>query len=563
MLDHVIKKQAVWHVVIVLVMLLAAFGVSARIVYVHVVQSDFLKREGERHYKRNIPQYAYRGNILDRAGRELAVSAPSVSIWADPSDLLSDLDGLMQVSKMLETDFYGLKRRAEKLQHLDFMYIKRQVGPKVASRVQSANYGAVSIINERKRLYPEGNVFSHIVGVTDIDGNGVEGVELAFDAHLQGEDGEISVIRDRLGRSFAVIDTPKLKVDGEDVRLSVDRNIQYIGYSELRASLSHHDATSGMLLVLDVKRSKVLSMVNYPAYNPNDRRSMGMANMRNRVVTDIFEPGSSIKPFIIAAALESGRIDPADVIDVSPGYISLAGKKIKDSRNYKSLDIAGVLAKSSNVGIIKIASLIDDAVLADKLRDYGLFSSSGIELPGEATGLFLSQPEWGSTYKGYLSFGYGAALNALQLASSYMVLANGGIRRDVSILNNNDSLPGVRVMDAKAAATVLNMLRGVVSPEGTGNAADTAAYRVAGKTGTAKKLKNGIYQDDAYIAVFTGIAPAEDPEIVIAVIVDDPKKNGFYGGQVAAPVFSKVASRVLRYLDVKPDVEKIAQSVSG
>ena len=563
MLDHVIKKQAVWHVVIVLVMLLAAFGVSARIVYVHVVQSDFLKREGERHYKRNIPQYAYRGNILDRAGRELAVSAPSVSIWADPSDLLSDLDGLMQVSKMLETDFYGLKRRAEKLQHLDFMYIKRQVGPKVASRVQSANYGAVSIINERKRLYPEGNVFSHIVGVTDIDGNGVEGVELAFDAHLQGEDGEISVIRDRLGRSFAVIDTPKLKVDGEDVRLSVDRNIQYIGYSELRASLSHHDATSGMLLVLDVKRSKVLSMVNYPAYNPNDRRSMGMANMRNRVVTDIFEPGSSIKPFIIAAALESGRIDPADVIDVSPGYISLAGKKIKDSRNYKSLDIAGVLAKSSNVGIIKIASLIDDAVLADKLRDYGLFSSSGIELPGEATGLFLSQPEWGSTYKGYLSFGYGAALNALQLASSYMVLANGGMRRDVSILNNNDSLPGVRVMDAKAAATVLNMLRGVVSPEGTGNAADTAAYRVAGKTGTAKKLKNGIYQDDAYIAVFTGIAPAEDPEIVIAVIVDDPKKNGFYGGQVAAPVFSKVASRVLRYLDVKPDVEKIAQSVSG
>jgi cell division protein FtsI (penicillin-binding protein 3) len=537
MLDQIIKKQAVWHAVIVLVMLLAAFGVSARIVYVHVVQSDFLKREGERHYKRNIPQYAYRGNILDRAGRELAVSAPSVSIWADPSDLLSDLDGLMQVSKMLETDFYGLKRRAEKLQHLDFMYIKRQVGPKVASRVQSASYGAVSIINERKRLYPEGNVFSHIIGVTDIDGNGVEGVELAFDAHLQGEDGEISVIRDRLGRSFAVIDTPKLKVDGEDVRLSIDRNIQYIGYSELRASLSHHDATSGMLLVLDVKRSKVLSMVNYPAYNPNDRRSMGVANIRNRVVTDIFEPGSSIKPFIIAAALESGRIDPDDEIDVSPGYISLAGKKIKDSRNYKRLDIAGVLAKSSNVGIIKIASLIDDAVLADKLRDYGLFSSSGIELPGEATGLFLSQPEWGSTYKGYLSFGYGAALNALQLASSYMVLANGGIRRDVSILNNNDSLPGVRVMDAKAAATVLNMLRGVVSPEGTGYAADTAAYRVAGKTGTAKKLKNGIYQDDAYVAVFTGIAPAEDPEIVIAVIVDDPKKNGFYGGQVAAPVF--------------------------
>ena len=563
MLDHVIKKQAVWHIVIVLVMLLATFGVSARIVYVHVVQSDFLKREGERHYKRNIPQYAYRGNILDRAGRELAVSAPSVSIWADPSDLLSDLDSLMKVSRMLETDFYGLKRRAEKLRHQDFMYIKRQVGPEMAARVKSASYGVVSIINERKRLYPEGNVFSHIVGVTDIDGKGVEGVELAFDAHLQGEDGEISVIRDRLGRSFDVVDTPKVRVDGEDVELSVDRNIQYIGYSELRSSLSHHDATSGMLLILDVKRSKVLSMVNYPAYNPNARATIGAGNIRNRVVTDIFEPGSSIKPFVVAAALESGRLDATEMIDVSPGYITLAGKKIKDSRNYTRLDVAGVLAKSSNVGMVKIASQIDDAVLADKLRDYGLFTSSGIELPGEAAGLFFAQPEWGGTYKSFLSFGYGAALSAMQLASSYMVLATGGVRKDISILNNNDSLPGVRVMDAKVAKTVLDMLRGVVSPEGTAHAADTAAYRVAGKTGTAKKLKNGVYQDDAYIAVFTGIAPIDDPEIVVAVIIDDPKKNGFYAGQVAAPVFSKVASRVLRYLDVKPDVEKIAQPVSG
>jgi len=563
MLDQTIKKQAIWHTVIVLVMLFAAFGVSARIVYVHVAQSDFLKQEGERHYKRNIPQYAYRGNILDRAGRELAVSAPSVSIWADPSDLLDDLDRLMQISRMLKTDFYNLKRRAEGLKHQDFMYLKRQVGPEVAARIKSASYGVVSVINERKRLYPEGAVFSHIVGVTDIDGNGVEGVELAFDAHLQGEDGEISVIRDRLGRSFEVVDTPKVRVDGADVELSVDRNIQYIGYSELRSALSHHDATSGMLLVLDVKRSKVLSMVNYPAYNPNDRHSIGSGNLRNRVVTDIFEPGSSIKPFIVAAALESKQLSLDETVDVSPGYITLAGKKIKDSRNYKTLDVTGVLSKSSNVGIVKISSLIDDAVLADKLRDYGLFSSTGIELPGEVAGLFLAQPEWGSTYKGFLSFGYGAALSMLQLANSYMVLANKGVRKDISILNNNVSRPGVRVMDASVADTVLNMLREVVDKEGTGHAADTAAYRVAGKTGTAKKLKNGVYQDDAYVAVFTGIAPVSDPEIVIAVVIDDPKKNGFYGGQVAAPVFSRVASRVLRYLDVRPDIEKLALSASG
>jgi len=558
MLDSIIKKQGLWHVIIVLGMLLAAFGVSARVVYVHVVQSDFLKREGERHYKRNIPQYAYRGSVLDRAGKELAISAPSVSIWADPSDLLEDIDGLMGLSKLLKEDFYTLKRRAEKLRHLDFMYIKRQVEPARAASIESASRGMVSIINERKRLYPESNVFSHIVGVTDIDGRGVEGVELAFDAHLQGSDGEISVIRDRLGRSFEVIDTPKEKVDGNDVVLSVDRNIQYIGYSELRAALSRHDAASGMLIVLDVKRGKVLSMVNYPAYNPNDRSAAGMRNIRNRAVTDIFEPGSSIKPFIVAAALESTALRPTDRIDVSPGYISLAGKKIKDSRNYKNLNVAGVLAKSSNVGIVKIASMIDDAVLADKLRDYGLFSSSGIELPGEATGLFASQPEWGSTYKDFLSFGYGAALSALQLANGYMVLANNGVRKDVSILNNDSTVPGVRVMSAEVAANVLGMLQGVVDNEGTGSAADTAAYKVAGKTGTAKKLKGGVYQDDAYLAVFTGIAPVVDPEIVIAVVIDDPKKNGFYGGQVAAPVFSKVASRVLRYLDVKPDIEKIA-----
>lgn len=557
-----IKKQAIWHAVIVLIMLFAAFGVSARVVYVHIVQSDFLKREGERHYKRNIPQYAYRGNIMDRAGRELAISAPSVSVWADPSDLLGDPDSMMKISKALKEDFYTLKRRAEKLVHRDFMYIKRQVGPALTVSLQSAGQGIISVINERKRLYPEGSVFSHIVGVTDIDGNGVEGVELAFDHHLQGADGSINVIRDRLGRSFEVIDTPKVKADGKDVRLSIDRNIQYIGYSELRGALSRHDAESGMLLVLDVKRGKVLSMVNYPTYNPNDRRSMGANNIRNRVVTDVFEPGSSIKPFVVAAALETTSLRPTDVIDVSPGYISLAGKKIKDSRNYNKLDVQGVLVKSSNVGMVKIASMIDEAVLADKLRDYGLFSSSGIELPGEAAGLFAAQSEWGGTYKDFLSFGYGAALSTLQLAGSYMVLANDGIRKDISVLDDNGTAPGVRVMNADVAATVVSMLEQVVSTEGTGSAADTKAYRVAGKTGTAKKLKKGIYVDDSYVAVFVGIAPVDSPEIVVVVVVDDPKKNGFYGGQVAAPVFSRVASRVLRYLDVRPDIEKLAADAS-
>jgi cell division protein FtsI (penicillin-binding protein 3) len=261
--------------------------------------------------------------------------------------------------------------------------------------------------------------------------------------------------------------------------------------------------------------------------------------------------------------METTSLQPHDRIDASPGFIMLSSKKIKDSRNYGELDVAGVLSHSSNVGIIKISRRIDDAMLADKLRDYGLFSSSGIELPGEASGLVEPQSDWGSTYKSYLSFGYGAALSALQLANSYMVLANKGVRRNISILDGGEPAYGERVMDARVAHEVVEMLRGVVGAEGTGKAADTAAYEVAGKTGTAKKLKNGIYQKDSYIAVFTGLAPVDDPEIVVAVIVNEPRKNGFYGGQVAAPVFSRVVSRVLAYLDVRPDIRKIAASETG
>lgn len=553
MLSQVIKKQTFWHVLIVLFLLFAAFGVSARVAYIHLVKSDFLRQEGERHYKRNIPQYAFRGNILDRTGRELAISAPSASIWADPSDLLADLDGLQSVARVLGEDYYVLKRRAEKLASKNFMYLKRQIGPDVATKIRGLETGLVSTITENKRLYPEGGVFSHIVGVTDIDGNGVDGVELAFNQHLQGTDGISSVIRDRLGRSFEVVDTPRAKSDGDDVKLSIDRNIQYIGYSELRKAVAHHDALSGMLVVLDVKRGKVLAMVNYPAYNPNDRSSIVARNLRNRVVTDIFEPGSSIKPFIVAAAMENAGLSPHEKINTSPGYVTLAGKKIRDSRNYGVLDIAGVLSKSSNVGMVNVAGRVDDAVLAEKLRDYGLFSSTGIELPGEASGLIAAQPEWGSTYKSFLSFGYGAAVSVLQLANSYAVLANGGIRRDISILNDSSPARGEQVMDARVARTVVDMLQGVVAPEGTGKAAGTPAFKVAGKTGTAKKLKGGVYDDNAYIAVFTGIAPVKSPEIVVAVVVNEPLKNGFYGGQVAAPVFSRVVSRVLTYLDVAPD----------
>ena len=548
-----LKRQNVRHIVVVLLMLLAAFSVSARVAYVHIEKSEFLKQEGERHYKRNIPLYAYRGDILDRNGYELAVSAPAVSIWADPDDVSDRLGELKVLNERLDVDLYGLKRKAEKSSNRSFMYIKRQISPEVAEYVKQSSIDFVSVIGERKRVYPEGHMFSQIVGVTDIDGQGVEGAELSFNQYLNGENGIQSVIRDRLGRSFEVIKTLRERHDGENVVLSLDRNIQYIAFSELRRALQLYEASSGMLVILDVNSGKVLSMANYPAYNPNERSQLNSFAIRNRIITDVFEPGSAIKPFIVAAALESGVISEDQVFDVSPGYIRIAGKKIKDSRDYKQIDVAGILGKSSNVGVVKIASMIDDDFLAKKLRSYGLFSSSGIELPGESSGLFLARSDWNKTYKYFLSFGYGAAVSALQLASGYAVLANNGIRKDISVLEDDAGSPGVQVMDPVVAGKIVAMLQKVVDVDGTGRRAALTAYSVAGKTGTAKKLQNGSYSGDEYIAVFCGMAPASKPEIVIAVIIDGTKKDGFYGGQFAAPIFSNVASRVLRYLDVKPD----------
>ena len=548
-----LKGQNRRHIVIVLFMLLAAFGVSARIAYVHIQKSEFLRQEGERHYKRNIPLYAYRGDILDRNGYELAVSAPAVSVWIDPDDMSERFDELTDLGKHLDVDLYALKRKAERSLNRSFMYIKRQVSPDIAQYVKRSDIDFVDVISERKRVYPEGHLFGQIVGVTDIDSQGVEGIEFSFNQYLQGKDGIQSVIRDRLGRSFEVIDTPRKKHDGDDIVLSLDRNIQYISFSELRRALQLYGASSGMLIVIDVNAGKVLSMVNYPAYNPNERSRLDSFAIRNRAITDVFEPGSAIKPFIVAAALESEVISENQIFDVSPGHISISGKKIEDSNNYKQIDVASVLSKSSNVGMVKIVSMINDNFLAERLRSYGLFSSSGIELPGESLGLFQVRSDWSPTYKYFLSFGYGAALSALQLASGYAVLANDGVRKDISVLEKSPGSNGVQVMDPGVARKIVSMLRKVVDVDGTGKRASLMAYSVAGKTGTAKKLENGSYSGDGYIAVFCGIAPASQPEVVIAVIIDGTKKDGFYGGQFAAPVFARVASRVLRYLDIVPD----------
>ena len=550
-----IKKMHYRQGVISLLLILATGVLVFRIAYIHIEKSAFLTQAGEQHYKRTIPIYAHRGNILDRHGHELAVSAPAVSIWAAPNDLLENenLDALAKLSKKIDLDFHELKRRIKKYEGQSFMYIKRQISPAVVQIVKESNLDMIGIINDSKRVYPESEVFGQIIGVTDIDHHGVEGVEFAFNEHLRGIDGSRSIIRDRVGRRLEVIGTLKEKVDGGRLVLSLDKNIQYTAFSELRRAVEYHQATTGMIVVLDVKKQKVLAIVNYPSFNPNERRSVNMSAMRNRVITDVFEPGSAMKPFVVAAALEAQAIQTNEPVDVAPGYTLIGNKKISDHKNYHTLNIGQILAKSSNVGMIKIASRMSDRFLENKLSRYGLFSSSGIELPAESNSLFASLPSWNAHYKSFLAFGYGAATSLLRLASSYMVLANQGKRYELSILDEHIASPGRQVMDQAVARQVLNMLEVAASEQGTGQQATTFAYRVAGKTGTAKKTKAGVYQDDAYIAVFCGIAPLTDPQIVVAVMIDEPKVNGFYGGQVAAPVFSRVASRILRYLDTTPD----------
>jgi cell division protein FtsI (penicillin-binding protein 3) len=538
-------------------LLLVTAFVSARVVYVHIHQRDFLVKEGEKHYKTNIPLYAYRGNILDRSGHELAVSAPSVSIWVDPKEIPSNMPGLTGLLQEIGVDEYSFRRQLEKAGQTNFMYVKRQVSPDVIKMVKDSGSDFLQFINERKRVYPEAMTFSHVVGITDIDGNGIDGIELVFNEYLQGINGVKSVIRDRLGRSFEVVDVIKEKSNGKDVYLSIDRNIQYIAFTELYKALEYHEANSGTVVVLDVEEGKVLSMASLPAFNPNDRSGINGSNIRNRAITDIFEPGSSVKPFIVAAALEANGVKLGDRIDTSPGHIFIGDKKIKDAKNYGELDVSSVLSKSSNVGIIKIASKVDDGFLLNKLRSYGLASTIGIELPGEVSGSIKSGARWEDSYKSFLSFGYGMTTTALQLANAYAVLANNGLRKEISILRDSHNAVPVRVMPASIAGQIREMLEGVVAAGGTGTRAATKGYRVAGKTGTAKKVKQGVYGDDAYLAIFCGIAPVKEPKIVIAVVIDEPKKHGYYGGVVSAPVFSGIASRVLRYLDMTPDGEII------
>ena len=543
-----------WRAGLLLVALTAcALGLAWRAVNLQLVDHGFLAREGDARFSRVLAIAAHRGTITDRYGEPLAVSTPVDSIWVNPSELALASDQIPRLAAALGLDRQELERRITSNLDREFLYLARGQQPAQAARIKALGIPGVYTSREYRRYYPAGEVIGHLLGFTNVDDAGQEGLELAFDHWLAGENGAKRVIQDRYGRIVQDVESIRPARPGRDLVLSIDLRIQYLAYRELKAAVREQRARAGSAVVLDVATGEVLAMVNQPAYNPNDRDQMQVADYRNRAATDIFEPGSSIKPFWVAAGLASGKYDPHSVIDTSPGFIKVGVKIFEDEHNLGAINIATVLAKSSNVGMARIAlSLAPQQVWTTLTRlGFGEVTSSGF--PGESAGLLPPYPQWRPIGIVTMSHGYGLSVTPLQLAHAYATVGSFGIVRPVSFLAVDGPVAGERVLDERVCRELVGMLEQVVSQEGTGRLAAIPGYRVSGKTGTAFKAVAGGYSTDRYMAVFGGVAPATDPRLAAVVVLDEPSAGQHMGGQVAAPVFARVVGGALRLLAVAPD----------
>ncbi|MCP3672414.1 MAG: penicillin-binding protein 2 [Gammaproteobacteria bacterium] len=535
---------------------IAGAAVIWRAVDQQIFDTDFLQHEGERRHLRVVDVPAHRGMILDRRGEPLAVSTPVDSISVNPRVINTKIENLSSLAKTLGQDVKVLQKRLRQRQDRSFMYLKRRVNPdlseKVMQVVRSEKLAGVELQREYRRFYPSGEVFAHVVGFTDIDDQGQEGMELAFNDWLSGTSGSKRVIRDGRARVVADVENIQSPRPGQTLTLSLDWRVQFMAYRALKVAVNKHKARSGSVVVLDVETGEVLAMVNQPAFNPNGSKHGG-GRIRNRAMTDLFEPGSTIKPFVVASALENGLIQPETKINTTPGRFKVGKNLIKDIRNYGVIDIATVIRKSSNVGISKIALGIPPVDLWESFLGLGFGTSTNSGFPGEVGGRLAAFDQWSKFDHATLAFGYGLSVTPLQLARAYSVLASDGLSRPVTIQRRETAAEGTRVFSASTARTVRSMLEAVVSSRGTAPAAAIKGYRVAGKTGTVRKSISGGYSEDRFFSVFAGMAPATNPRLVAVVMIDEPSAGKYYGGQVAAPVFSKVMGGALRLLNISPD----------
>jgi cell division protein FtsI (penicillin-binding protein 3) len=516
------------------------------------LNNDFLQKKGASRYGRVIELSATRGMITDRNREPLAISTPVESVWASPGDVALEPQQAQQLSKLLDVDMSELGRRLADSSR-EFVYLKRHLPPEQAAKIVELNIPGIFLKREYRRYYPGSEYFSHLLGYTDVDDRGQEALELAFDDQLRGKPGSRRVIKDRLGRIVEDVESIRSPQQGRDVALSVDTKIQYLAYRELKSAVDAQRAKAGGIVVLDVKTGEVLAMANLPSYNPNNRGKLDSRRTRNRTVTDLFEPGSTLKPFTVAAAIETGLYKPDSVIQTGAGQLVIGSATIHDAHPSGALTVSQVIQKSSNVGAAKIALGLPPAVLWDVFSKVGFGVQPRSGVPGEVSGKLRAANTWRPIEQATMSYGHGISLSLLQLARAYLVFADGGEIKPVTLLRQDAPADSTRIFSAATAAQVRQMLELVVQPGGTAPRAQVVGYRVAGKTGTAHKVDGGSYAANKYISSFVGFAPASDPRVIIAVMVDEPSAGQYYGGSVAAPVFANVMTGTLRMLGVKPD----------
>jgi len=543
------------HGVLLLAVVLAAGLLLWRALDLQVLNNDFLQVQGDARYLRVIQIAANRGVITDRHGEPLAISTPVDSVWVNPGQLDIVDRQWQQLAGLLRTRVVALKHKLAVHKGREFVYLKRHINPDVSQQVMALQIPGISLQREYRRYYPAGEVAAHVVGFTNIDDAGQEGIELAYHDWLSGTPGSKRVIKDRLGHIVEDVESIREPKAGKDLHLTLDRRLQYLAYRELKAAVQQNKARSGSVVILDVRSGEVLADVNQPSYNPNNRDTLQLDAIRNRAVTDVFEPGSTIKPFTVAAALEAGAIKPLTVIDTTPGMFRVGNKSVRDVRNYGAIDIATIIKKSSNVGASKIALMLPPARLWDLFSKVGFGAGTGSGFPGEVGGQLSDFHNWNDVERATLSYGYGLSVTTLQLARAYAMLADGGILQPVAYVLSQDAGTATRVISAKNAARVMTMLETVTSTGGTGTLARVPGYRIAGKTGTVQKYSASGYSDEAYVALFAGVAPASRPRLAMVVMINEPGNDEYYGGRIAAPVFARVMADALRMIGVAPDTE--------
>lgn len=542
------------HYTVVLLFLGVCSGVAARVVVLNVTDRDFLQRQGDARAVRHESLPAYRGVVYDRHGEALAVSTPVAAIWTDPSFVTLSPEAIARVAAALDLDAGALAERLEAAAGREFVYLRRRVPWQVAERVQALGLDGVYVQREYRRYYPAGEMAAHIVGMTNIDDLGLEGIELSYDQHLRGRPGSKVVLKDRRGETIEDLEYLEAPRFGNDITLSLDMRLQFVAYRELKAAVAGNRARSGSLVMLDARTGEVLALANEPSYNPNDLRNAPRQGIRNRAVTDAYEPGSTIKPFTVLAALSTGRWQPGTMIDTAPGYFRVGRKLVQDPINRGTITLSQALQKSSQVGIAKVALDLGSEDVFRVLSDAGVGSFVGTGLPGETAGRLTNQGLDNPIVRATLAYGYGLAVSPLQLAQGYLTLAAGGQRLPVSILRAGDAAPaGETVFDPRLTRTVLEMMESVTDDAGTAPRARVPGYRVAGKTGTSRKVGPDGYDDERHVALFAGVAPISDPRFVMVVVINEPGGSAKGGGKVAAPVFGQVAARALRLLGARPD----------